>query len=159
MKKLKFLAMAMVAVMAISCGDDKKSGDESADATTTEAGGGASGEASKDGIGKYTSENFTAGDFDAAVAAHGKEIAEVKCTSCHNYDDVRKVGPGWKGVTDRRTAAWILNFISDPQPMIDNDPQAKALFEEYLTPMPNQNLTEDEAKAIYMYMREIDGKK
>ena len=43
--------------------------------------------------------------------------------------------------------------------MIDSDPQAKALFEEFLTPMPNQNLTEDDAKAIYMYMRELDGKK
>ena len=51
MKKLKFLAMAMVAVMAISCGDDKKSGEESADATATETGS-ASGEASSREIGR-----------------------------------------------------------------------------------------------------------
>lgn len=165
MRKIKFLAMVMVSTMAmVSCGGGDKpaeSGDATASAettSTTEAA--APAEASKDGIGKFTSENFDGKDaFDAALAAKGKEIIDVKCTSCHNMTEERKVGPGWKGVTDRRSAAWVLNFIMNPQPMIDSDPQAKALFEEFLTPMPNQNLTEDDAKAIYMYMRELDGKK
>lgn len=165
MRKIKFLAMVMVSAMAmVSCGGGDKPA-ESGDATastetssTTEAA--APAEASKDGIGKFTSANFDGKDaFDAALAAKGKEIVDVKCTSCHNMTEERKVGPGWKGVTDRRSAAWVLNFIMNPQPMIDSDPQAKALFEEFLTPMPNQNLTEDDAKAIYMYMRELDGKK
>ena len=165
MRKIKFLAMVMVSAMAmVSCGGGDKPA-ESGDATastetpsTTEAA--APAEASKDGIGKFTSANFDGKDaFDAALAAKGKEIIDVKCTSCHNMTEERKVGPGWKGVTDRRSAAWVLNFIMNPQPMIDSDPQAKALFEEFLTPMPNQNLTEDDAKAIYMYMRELDGKK
>ena len=165
MRKIKFLAMVMVSAMAmVSCGGGDKPA-ESGDATastetssTTEAA--APAEASKDGIGKFTSANFDGKDaFDAALAAKGKEIVDVKCTSCHNMTEERKVGPGWKGVTDRRSAAWVMNFIMNPQPMIDSDPQAKALFEEFLTPMPNQNLTEDDAKAIYMYMRELDGKK
>ena len=163
MRKIKFLAMVMVSAMAmVSCGGGDKpaeSGDATASietASTTEA----PAEASKDGIGKFTSANFDGKDaFDAALAAKGKEIVDVKCTSCHNITEERKVGPGWKGVTDRRSAAWVMNFIMNPQPMIDSDPQAKALFEEFLTPMPNQNLTEDDAKAIYMYMRELDGKK
>lgn len=165
MRKIKFLAMVMVSTMAmVSCGGGDKpaeSGDATASAettSTTEAA--APTEASKDGIGKFTSENFDGKDaFDAALAAKGKEIVDVKCASCHNITEERKVGPGWKGVTDRRSAAWVMNFIMNPQPMIDSDPQAKALFEEFLTPMPNQNLTEDDAKAIYMYMRELDGKK
>lgn len=165
MRKIKFLAMVMVSTMAmVSCGGGDKpaeSGDATASAettSTTEAA--APAEASKDGIGKFTSENFDGKDaFDAALAAKGKEIVDVKCASCHNITEERKVGPGWKGVTDRRSAAWVMNFIMNPQPMIDSDPQAKALFEEFLTPMPNQNLTEDDAKAIYMYMRELDGKK
>lgn len=163
MRKIKFLAMVMVSAMAmVSCGGGDKpaeSGDATAStetASTTEA----PAEASKDGIGKFTSANFDGKvAFDAALAAKGKEIVDVKCTSCHNMTEERKVGPGWKGVTDRRSAAWVMNFIMNPQPMIDSDPQAKALFEEFLTPMPNQNLTEDDAKAIYMYMRELDGKK
>ena len=163
MRKIKFLAMVMVSAMAmVSCGGGDKpaeSGDATAStetASTTEA----PAEASKDGIGKFTSANFDGKDaFDVALAAKGKEIVDVKCTSCHNMTEERKVGPGWKGVTDRRSAAWVMNFIMNPQPMIYSDPQAKALFEEFLTPMPNQNLTEDDAKAIYMYMRELDGKK
>ena len=138
MRKIKFLAMVMVSAMAmVSCGGGDKPA-ESGDATASIE---------------------TASTTDAALAAKGKEIVDVKCTSCHNMTEERKVGPGWKGVTDRRSAAWVMNFIMNPQPMIDSDPQAKALFEEFLTPMPNQNLTEDDAKAIYMYMRELDGKK
>ena len=90
MRKIKFLAMVMVSAMAmVSCGGGDKPA-ESGDATastetssTTEAA--APAEASKDGIGKFTSANFDGKDaFDAALAAKGKEIVDVKCTSCHN---------------------------------------------------------------------------
>ena len=84
MRKIKFLAMVMVSAMAmVSCGGGDKpaeSGDATAStetASTTEA----PAEASKDGIGKFTSANFDGKDaFNAALAAKGKEIVDVKCT-------------------------------------------------------------------------------
>lgn len=69
------------------------------------------------------------------------------------------VGPGWKGVTTRRTAEWILNFITNPDPMIDKDPEAQAMLELCLVRMPNQNLTDEEALNIFEYMRKNDGVK
>ena len=64
----------------------------------------------KRGLGKH--ENIDVSKFDPAMAAEGKKIAEVKCTSCHKPTDEKLVGPGWKGITNRQTAGWIMNFIT-----------------------------------------------
>jgi len=71
----------------------------------------------------------------------------------------RLVGPGWKGVTERRTAPWIMNFITNPNPMIDKDPQLQAQLEICLVRMPDQNLSDDEARQVLEYMRKNDGVK
>ena len=73
--------------------------------------------------------------------------------------DEKLVGPGWKDVTKRRTGEWIMNFITNPDPMIDKDPEAQAMLELCLVRMPNQSLTDDEARAILEYMRKVDGLK
>jgi hypothetical protein len=52
--------------------------------------------------------------------------------------DEKLVGPGWKDVTKRRTGEWIMNFITNPDPMIDKDPEAQAMLELCLVRMPNQ---------------------
>ncbi len=39
--------------------------------------------------------------------AAGKGIYDMKCQSCHKLTDERLVGPGWKGVTQRRKPEWI----------------------------------------------------
>lgn len=69
------------------------------------------------------------------------------------------VGPGWKGVTERRTPEWIMNFSTNPDPMIDKDPELQAQLELCLVRMPNQALTDDEARHILEYMRQNDGVK
>ena len=71
--------------------------------------------------------------------------------------DERLVGPGWKGVTERRTLPWLMNFITNPDPMIDKDPELQAQLEICLVRMPNQNLADQEAREIVEYMRKIDG--
>jgi len=43
----------------------------------------------------------------------GKGIYEMKCQSCHKLTDERLVGPGWKGVTQRREPHWIMNMITN----------------------------------------------
>jgi hypothetical protein len=37
--------------------------------------------------------------------------------------------------------------------MVQQDPTAKELLAEFMTPMPNQNLTEEEARAVLEYFR------
>ena len=65
----------------------------------------------------------------------------------------RVVGPALAGVTERRTPEWIMNMIMNPEEMVEKDPAAKALLAEYLAPMANQNITEEEARAILEFFR------
>jgi mono/diheme cytochrome c family protein len=95
------------------------------------------------------------GPIDAQVAAHGKTVFETKCSACHKWEE-RYVGPALNGVTQRRRPEWIMNMILNPDQMIQNDAQAKALFAQYLTPMTFQNVTKDDAAAILTYFRSLD---
>ncbi|HRD57550.1 MAG TPA: c-type cytochrome [Ferruginibacter sp.] len=113
----------------------------------------------KRGEGKYDETNVKVDGFDAAMATKGKAVAETKCFSCHKSSDEKLVGPGWAGVTKRRTPHWIMNFITNPDPMIDKDPEVQAQLELCLVRMPNQNLVETEARELVEYMRQNDGAK
>ena len=110
------------------------------------------------GEGKFTKVDVTPA-LNAAMADAGEKVYGVKCGSCHKTTDEKLVGPGWKGVTGRHTAEWIMNFITNPDAMLDKDPKAQAMLEICLVRMPNQNLTDDDARSVYEYMRRIDGVK
>ena len=97
--------------------------------------------------------------LNATMADAGEKAAGVKCTSCHKMTEERLVGPGWKGATQRKTPYWIMNFITNPDPMIDKDPELQAQLELCLVRMPNQNLADEEARNILEFMRKNDGVK
>lgn len=52
-----------------------------------------------------------------------------------------------------------MNFITNPDPMIDKDPAVQAQYELCLVRMPNQGLTDDDARHILEFMRQNDGVK
>ena len=165
MYTLKTMALSVLTLALFSCGGDKKT-DSIPTATTTEttattteapAASGTNEYDPKRGLGPH--ENVDVSKFDPAMAAAGKKIAEVKCASCHKPTEEKLVGPGWKGVTKRQTPEWIMNFISNPDPMIDVDPELQKQLELCLVRMPNQGLNDTEAREILEYMREIDGAK
>ncbi|OYU54835.1 MAG: cytochrome C [Chitinophagaceae bacterium BSSC1] len=95
--------------------------------------------------------------LNATLAESGNKVYAVKCSSCHKTTEEKLVGPGWKGVTSRHSAAWILNFITNTDEMITKDPKAQAQLEICLVRMPNQNLSDDDAKSLYEFMRKVDG--
>ena len=166
MKNLKLFLIGLATITIISCGGDKKieSSTESNSAEASSASAESESTSSGDydpkrGLGKYDESNVDVSKFDATMAAEGKKIAEVKCTSCHKPTEEKLVGPGWKGVTTRQTPYWIMNFISNPDPMISVDPELQKQLEICLVRMPNQGLNETEARQILEYMREIDGAK
>ena len=165
MYTLKTMALSVLTLALFSCGGDKKT-DSIPTATTTEttattteapAAAGTNEYDPKRGLGPH--ENVDVSKFDPAMAAAGKKIADVKCTSCHKPTEEKLVGPGWKGVTQRQTPEWIMNFISNPDPMIDVDPELQKQLELCLVRMPNQGLADNEARELLEYMREIDGAK
>lgn len=110
------------------------------------------------GEGKFTNV-VVSPELDAAKAAAGENVFSVKCSACHKLTNEKLVGPGWKGVTDRHTAAWIMNFATNTDEMITKDPKAQAMLEICLVRMPNQHLTDEDARNIYEFMRKNDGVK
>ncbi|MBI2967305.1 MAG: cytochrome c [Bacteroidetes bacterium] len=105
------------------------------------------------GIGPVSS--VSTGTLDHTLAATGKSIFESKCTACHKIE-VKHVGPALNGVTERRTPEWIMNMILNPTEMTQKDPIAKDLLATYMAPMANQNLTQDEARAVLEFFRSND---
>ena len=114
----------------------------------------------KRGEGKFTAETVKIGaTVDATMVTDGEKIQSVKCSACHKLTDEKLVGPGWAGVTTRRNPEWIMNFITNPDPMIDKDPVVQASLELCLVRMPNQSLTDDDARHLLEFMRKNDGVK
>lgn len=109
------------------------------------------------GIGPVT-EPLTLGAFNPAMAEAGEEIFEQKCSACHKMAE-KYVGPALGDVTSRRSPAFIMNMILNPQEMIDRHPVVKQLLAEHLTFMPNQALTQDQARQVLEYLREAETRK
>ncbi len=91
--------------------------------------------------------------------ATGKASYELKCLACHKLTDEKLVGPGWQGVTKKREPVWIMNMITNVDMMLEKDPEAQKLLEQCLVRMPNQNLTQEDARKIFEFMRSNDGEK
>lgn len=94
------------------------------------------------------------GPIDPILAAKGKALFAAKCSACHKLDD-RYAGPPLRTITKRRTPEFILNMILNPSEMTQKDPVAQQLLAEYLTAMTPQNLSEDDARAVLEYLREV----
>ena len=161
MKKLIALSLAgfFIAFIA-SCGGSQSSDNNAADTTssvTTETGDNPSYDP-KRGEGKFTTVDLGTG-LDAAKAEAGNKVFQVKCGGCHKLTDEKLVGPGWAGVSTRHAPEWIMNFITNTDAMIDKDPKVQAQLELCLVRMPNQNLSDDDARNLLEFMRQNDGVK
>lgn len=95
------------------------------------------------------------GAIDEALVVQGQEIYESKCTACHKPEK-KFIGPPPKGILTKRTPAWVMNMILNPEEMVQKDPMAKKLLMEFNgSPMANQNLTQEEARAVLEYFRTL----
>ncbi|MFI5218724.1 MAG: c-type cytochrome [Bacteroidia bacterium] len=110
------------------------------------------------GIGKFTHVEL-AEKLDAKMAADGNGVYDLKCSACHKLTKERVVGPGWEGVTTRRKPEWIMNFSTNTDEMLDKDPEAQAMLEICMVRMPNQSLSDEDARAVLEFMRKNDGVK
>jgi mono/diheme cytochrome c family protein len=154
MKKLLLIA-SISAFLLMSCGeagDSKIEAGKSNDNTEAmeESSGGAN-----DGKGVGPIKSVTLGDIDQAMATEGEELFKTNCSACHKMEK-RFVGPSLAKVTERRKPEWIMNMIMNPEKMVKEDPVAQELLAEYLAPMANQNITEDQARKILEHFRNYD---
>ena len=162
MNQKRFVSFFMVAAVAglVACnsgGDTKSAGSDSANNTSTNTNTATNNADNTKGVGPHQNVQLTH-PLDETMVAAGKGIYDVKCSSCHKTTDEKLVGPGWKGVTDRRTPEWIMNFVTNVDEMIEKDPAAQKMLEECLVRMPNQNLSETDARSVVEFMRKNDGK-
>jgi len=105
----------------------------------------------QNGIGPLTQE-LKVGPVDKALAAKGEQIFNAKCAACHKMTE-KYVGPPLGEVATRRTPTYLMNWVLNPQEMQERHPVARQLLAEYMTPMPNLGLTQDEARALVEYLR------
>ncbi len=147
---LKITVFAIIAAVITSCGGEGKK-EEKVSAPVEEQKTVVETDPMKDkGVGPITS--ITLDEIDQKMADEGKAVFMAKCSACHKISK-RVVGPALAGVTERRTPEWIMNMILNPERMVVENAAAKKLLEEYLAPMANQNLTEEEARKILEYFR------
>ena len=161
--KLKLLTVSALIVgtatlTLMACGGE---GEKKAAETTTAPATASTETEKKDdkrGIGKFTKVDIPA-TLDKAMADAGNKVYDMKCMSCHRLTDEKLVGPGWKGVSSRRTPEWIMNFVTNTDEMLANDPEAQAQLEICMVRMPNQNLSDADARNVFEFMRKNDGVK
>lgn len=160
---LKILLLLMLP-LAIACGNDKKEEKEQiklsepATEQNKKAPAAATSDAvdlSNKGVGPIK-EVEVGDDIDEALASQGQELFQQNCTACHKTDK-KFIGPAISGVTERRSPEWIMNMILNPDVMIKEDPIAKQLLIAHNgSPMANQGLTRDQARAILEYFRTLN---
>lgn len=110
------------------------------------------------GVGRFRDIHLTH-PLDEKMVDRGRTIYQSKCFACHKLSTELLVGPGWAGVTDRRKPEWIMNWITNTKVMLDRDLAAQADLVICLIRMPNQDLTDDQARDVLEFMRRNDGKK
>lgn len=156
-KNILFAFLAGAILFAVACNSSNKGSDNSTttpsdnNTSTTNEG------TNPKGVGPHQNVQLTH-PLDEKMIAEGQNVYNVKCASCHKTTDEKLVGPGWKGVTDRRTPEWIMNFVTNTDEMLEKDTAAQNLLEICLVKMPNQNLAENDARSVLEFMRKNDGK-
>lgn len=150
---VRSVVLVFLVASAAACGGGEDPPDEGASTSTTVAAGtDITADELEYGIGPI--RNLTLGDVDPALAATGEQTFALKCSACHKLDE-RYIGPALGGVLDRRTPEYVMNMILNPEEMVQRHPEAKKLFAEFnFTPMANQQLTEEEARAVLEYLRQ-----
>jgi mono/diheme cytochrome c family protein len=158
---LRAAVLLLVPAALVACGGGKADTGQAATTTSSagasSAAGGLSDFEMKHGVGPVT-EEVTVGPIDAALAKQGQTAFEGKCSACHKAAE-RYVGPALGGVTERRSPAYVMNMILNPDGMYTKHPEARKLLAEYMTQMPNQQLTRDDARAVVEYLRTLPAPK
>lgn len=151
----RFLTLAALLATAslAACGTKSKEGEaKSEGAERPEAEGQLTAFQLEHGIGPVTEALTLPATIDKAMAAEGEKIFQQKCSACHKMGE-KYVGPALGEVTTRRTPAFIMNMILNPQEMIEKHPVIKQLVQETMSFMANQNLTPDQARQVLEYLR------
>lgn len=144
------IAMLLLAACGGGAGGDNQSSEKAA----SQSSDGLTAFQMENGIGPVT-EELDLGEIDEQLAKKGEGLFETKCSACHKLDE-RYVGPAQRDLVERRSPEYIMNMMLNPAEMLKKHPEAKKKLAEFMTPMPNQNLSREEARSILEYFRYMD---
>lgn len=152
-RPLLLCATGAIALFTLACGDSGKAAPAApaAGASAAPAAGELTPFQLQHGIGPLTTE-VTLGTPDHELEEKGEEIFETKCAACHKMDE-KYVGPPLGGIVAKVGPTFVMNMILNPEGMYAKHPDVKKLLGEYMTQMPNQQLSQEEARAVVEYLR------
>lgn len=76
--------------------------------------------------------SFTLSAQEEPDTAAGEKLFKNNCAQCHAYDENVVVGPGLKGINERRDYDWLKAWIQNPAAVIaSGDKYANELYEKY----------------------------
>lgn len=146
------LPLLLVAVVGLAaCGGSEPDASSAASSAASSSADGLTEAQLENGIGPVEQVTLSA-EIEADLAAQGETIFNMKCSACHKMDQ-RYVGPPLGDVAQRRTPAFVMNMMLNPEEMLEKHPAAREMLAQYMTPMPNQSLTRDDARAILEFLR------
>ncbi|MEI6817122.1 MAG: cytochrome c [Bacteroidota bacterium] len=151
--KNKILSVITVCLLIIAASCNNTSSDKTTQSTDKKD----TAVASDKGIGRFTNVKLNH-PLDETMITKGSAVYNAKCIACHKLSNEKLVGPGYKGVCDKRTPEWIMNFITNTNVMLDSDLVAQQLMVVCLARMPNQNLSDEDARNTLEFLLKNDGK-
>ncbi len=89
----------------------------------------------------------------------GEQLFQTYCAACHSIGEGRRIGPDLIDVHQIRSQAWLQQFITSAQAMVDaGDADAIALFEEY-SPMimPDSAISAEQVDQVIAYIASRSG--
>ena len=144
--------LAVALVVAAGCGAQKPEGSDDSRSGSAPPASAAVASVSKYDQGPRAGE----AEADEDLAEQGEKLFQLKgCSACHAFG-TKSAGPDLAGVSMRRTAAWMENQILHPEVMVKEDPISRQMFGQFALQMPNQGLTQDEARAVIEYFKHQD---
>ena len=92
-------------------------------------------------------------------AANGESMFKNNCAACHNAGEQVVLGPGLKGIQQRRDLAWLVKWVKNPNGVIaSGDQYAVELYNKYgkaqMTAFPAYG--EKEVKDILAYIEKYN---
>jgi cytochrome c551/c552 len=105
------------------------------------------------GLGVGGSAAEAQGTADANLATRGKTVfVRNGCYACHAFGRVL-AAPDLAGVTERREHAWLRRWLKETNAMLQSDPQARAMLEQWhYIKMPQIKLSDADVDALLAYL-------
>ena len=90
----------------------------------------------------------------AAFRSPPAAVYTTRCSSCHSFGMGDRIGPDLKGVTARRSRAWLIEWIQSSEAKIrSGDATASALYRKYgRQRMPDFDLPVERITALLDYL-------